>query len=215
MDSFYLGVLTVGKLVSEGKYFIERVVSLAGNGILEGRREFVRIREGFPISDLISNRITDQALRLISGDPLTGIPVESTDFLGFHHSALSVIPENVERQPFHFFRLGFDKYTATRTYASGHVKPPVQGYPFTTNQHGEERPFIDTGIYNKVMPLHIPTVHLIKAILAEDFELAEKLGLLEVAPEDFALSTFICPSKIEMVDIVKQGLHRYSREMGY
>lgn len=210
-----LGVLTIGKLVLEGKYFIQRVVSLAGNGIRDGKREYVSIREGFPIADLIADRLIDKPLRLISGDPLTGSAVESTDFLGFHHTAFSVIPENVKRQLFHFFRLGFNKYTATRTYASGHVKPPVQGYAFTTNQHGEERPFIDSGIYNKVMPLRIPTVHLIKAILAEDFELAEKLGLLEVAPEDFALSTFICPSKIEMVEIVKEGLHRYSREMGH
>ena len=56
------------------------------------------------------------------------------------------------------------------------------------------------------MPMRIPTMHLIKAILIQDFELAEELGLLEVAEEDFALASFICPSKIDMVEIVKKGL---------
>jgi Na+-transporting NADH:ubiquinone oxidoreductase subunit A len=64
------------------------------------------------------------------------------------------------------------------------------------------------------MPMAIPTMQLIKSILAEDFDLAEELGLLEVIPEDFVLPTFICPSKIEMVDIVKQGLKRYAAEVG-
>ena len=62
------------------------------------------------------------------------------------------------------------------------------------------------------MPFQIPTMHLIKAILAEDYDLAVELGLLEVAEEDFALPAFICPSKIEMVEIVKNGLQAYAEE---
>lgn len=63
--------------------------------------------------------------------------------------------------------------------------------------------------------MRIPTMQLVKAVLAEDFELAERLGLLEVDSEDFALPTFVCPSKVEMVEIMKQGIHRYAKEMGH
>jgi Na+-transporting NADH:ubiquinone oxidoreductase subunit A len=137
------------------------------------------------------------------------------DFLGFNHTCFSIIPENSKREFFHFLRAGFDKFSATRTYLSGHLKPPPEGFSFTTNQHGEERAFIDSAVYDRVMPMGIPTMHLLKAIISEDFELAEQLGLLEVVPEDFALSTFICPSKIEMMEIVKEGLHRHAKEMGH
>ena len=65
------------------------------------------------------------------------------------------------------------------------------------------------------MPMRIPTMELIKAILAEDYDLAQTLGLLEVVEEDFALPAFVCPSKIDMIGIAKQGLHRFSKEMGH
>ena len=83
---------------------------------------------------------------------------------------------------------------------------------FTTLQHGEERAFVDGAIYDRVMPLRIPVMHLVKAILAEDFELAESLGLLCVSPEDFALPAFICPSKIEMPEIIRRGLRSYAEQ---
>lgn len=208
-------VITIGKMMREGRYFTDRVVGIGGSGVVEGRTGFFHTRAGAPIVDLIADRLSNQAVQLVSGDPLTGTLVEPHDFLGFYDKAFSVIPENIHRQPFHFFRPGFDKYTATKAYFTGHVKPPKSGFTFTTNQHGEERAFIDGAVYEKIMPLKIPTMHLVKSVIGEDFETAEQLGLLEVAPEDFALPTFICPSKIEMIQIIKAGLHAYAQEMGH
>jgi len=208
-------VLTVGKMVLEGRYFTDRILGVGGGGIVERRTGFFRARAGFPVSELITDRITNQLLRFITGDPLTGTKVDVQDFIGFYQTAFTVIPENTKRQFLHFFRPGFNKYTATKAYFTGHVKPPKKGFAFTTNQHGEDRAFIDGAVYERVMPMRIPTMHLVKAIISEDFELAEWLGLLEVTGDDFALSTFICPSKIEMIQIVKEGLHSYSKEMGH
>lgn len=210
-----IDTITVGKIILEGRYFTDRILSVGGTGVIEGRTGFFHARAGFPIDQLISNRISKQLNRFISGDPLTGSQVEAHDFINFYHTSLTIIPENTHRQAFHFLRPGFNKFTGTQTYFTGHVKPPMRGYDFTTNQHGEKRAFIDGAVYERVMPMRIPSMHLVKAILAEDFELAERLGLLEVAPEDFALSSFICPSKIEMIQIVKEGLHKYSKEMGH
>lgn len=209
-----LDAVVIGKMVLEGRYYTDRIISIAGNGIVEGKRGFFRGRAGYSIKELMADRVPHRLVCLIAGDPLTGTKAEMEDFLGFYHTCFSAIPENTTREPFHFLRLGTHKYSATRAYLSGHTPPPSEGYDFTTNQHGEWRAFIDPTIYDKVMPMRIPTVFLIKAILAEDYELADQLGLLEVAPDDFALPTFICPSKIEMIDIVKQGLRRYAKEMG-
>lgn len=76
--------------------------------------------------------------------------------------------------------------------------------------HGEERAFVDGAIYDRVMPLPIETMLLVKMLLTEEYEKGEALGLLGVHPEDFALPTYVCPSKIEMTEIVKEGLKAYA-----
>lgn len=206
-----IGVLAIGHLFNRGLYFTPRILSLAGTGIEEGKRTYVKGRAGFPVHSLIEGRSIQQPVRWISGDPLTGTQVAPDDHLGFYDTILSAIPENLEKQEFlHFFRLGLHKYTASRTYFS-RLKKKL--YDFTTNQHGEERPFITGSPYDKVMPLPVNTMMLVKAVMAEDFELAETLGLLEVAPEDFALPTFVDPSKIEMVEVIRNGLNQYSKEV--
>lgn len=206
-----VGVIAIGHLINQGRYFIPRVISIAGNGLQEGKRIYAKTRAGNPISNFIDGRLIEGPMRFISGDPLTGTKLEQNGYLGFYDTVFTVIPEQISQEFLHFFRLGADKFSNSNTYLSGHLKGKM--YEFTTNQHGEERPFITGSPYDKVMPLHLNTMLLVKAVMAEDYELAEKLGLLEVAPEDFALPTFVCPSKIEMIDIIKQGLRNYAKEV--
>lgn len=206
-------VIAIGMLLIQGRYCHEKIVSIAGPGILSGQTGYFKLREGYPVAMLVSGRISKKPCRLISGNPLTGWSVKMEDFLGFSHETFCVIPENKERQLLHFFRLGFDKYSFSRAYASGHFASGKKMFDFTTHLHGEPRPFIDPTLYDKVMPLHIPTMHLVKAVLADDFELAEELGILEVDPEDFALPTFVCPSKMEMVEIMKQGIRTHAADL--
>ena len=81
-----------------------------------------------------------------------------------------------------------------------------------TNTHGEERPFVMTGQYEKVLPMNILPVFLLKAILAKDIEKMEQLGIYEVAEEDFALCEFVCTSKIDVQNIITQGLDMMRNE---
>ena len=206
-------VLFIGNFLLRRKFMTEQVIAIAGPGVLAEKRHYVRARLGHSVGDCVGSRLSPGLQRIIGGNVLTGEKLEMQDFLAPSHTCLTVIPESQDREFLHFFRLGKDKYSATGAYVSGHTKDPTKLYPFTTNQHGEERPFIDGSIYDKVMPMRILTMQLVKAVLAEDFELAEKLGLLEVDSEDFALAEFICPSKVEMVDIIKQGLKNYAKEI--
>ena len=79
--------------------------------------------------------------------------------------------------------------------------------------NGGERAFVMSGQYEKVFPMDIYPVYLIKAILAEDVEAMENLGIYEVAEEDFALCEFVCTSKIEVQEIVRKGLNLMIKEM--
>ncbi|MBS4167717.1 Na(+)-translocating NADH-quinone reductase subunit A [Parachlamydia sp. AcF125] len=206
-------VAAIGYFLTYGKILTERVISIAGPGVIENQIGYYKIRAGQSIDRLIAGKIRQGSNRLISGDPLMGERVEANDFLGFYHHVLSVISENSTREFLHFFRLGSHKFSFSRAYASGHFDNSQREYEFTTNRHGEHRAFIDSSLYNKVMPLEVPCMELVKAVMAEDYDLAEALGLLEVDSEDFALPTFVCPSKMEMTEIIKNGLRQYAKEL--
>ena len=78
--------------------------------------------------------------------------------------------------------------------------------------HGEERAYVVTGEYERVLPMNIYPQHLIKAIMIEDIELMENLGIYEVSPEDFALCEFVCTSKIDVQNIIRYGLDLVRKE---
>lgn len=198
-------VVCLGHLLSKGKIFNERVIGIGGTGILSNKTGYFRVRDGISFEQLISGRLVPGTVRLISGDPLNGREVHPNDYLWSDDFAFTAIPEMENREMLHFFRLGSEKYSFSRAYLSGHRSPSSRSYFFSTNQHGEHRPFIDSTLYDEVQPLDISTMLLVKAVMAEDFDLAEKLGLLEVVPEDFALPAFVCPSKMEMPSIIAQA----------
>lgn len=54
---------------------------------------------------------------------------------------------------------------------------------------------------------------MIKAILSNDIDKMEQLGIYEVAPEDFALAEFVDTSKIELQQIVRTGLDKLREEL--
>ena len=78
--------------------------------------------------------------------------------------------------------------------------------------NGEERAFVVSGQYEDFVPMDIYPVHLIKAIMAQDIELMEQLGIYEVDPADFSLCEFACTSKIPVQDIIREGLDLIKKE---
>ncbi|WP_375793764.1 Na(+)-translocating NADH-quinone reductase subunit A [Chlamydia sp. 12-01] len=209
-------VLTIGHLFLKGRILNEQVVALAGSGLKSSLRRYIITTKGADFQSLLPLEDISSDVSLISGDPLTGrlCDKESLPCLGMRDSTISVIPNPKTRQAFNFLRLGINKPTRTRTYLSGFLKRKHTYMDPDTNLHGETRPIIDTEIYDKVMPMKIPVVPLIKAVITKDFELACMLGFLEVCPEDFALPTFIDPSKTEMLTIIKESLKHYAKETG-
>jgi len=54
---------------------------------------------------------------------------------------------------------------------------------------------------------------LLKAIMVEDIDAMENLGIYEIDAEDFALCEVIDTSKTEMQSIVRKGLELMRKEM--
>ena len=106
---------------------------------------------------------------------------------------------------------GFGKFSVSRSFMSW--LPGQKKYTIDTNLKGGVRPFVVTGEYEKVMPMNIYPMHLLKAILVEDIDKMEQLGIYEVSEEDFALCEFVCASKIEIQSIIRQGMDLMMKEV--
>ncbi|MBP8959603.1 MAG: Na(+)-translocating NADH-quinone reductase subunit A [Bacteroidales bacterium] len=202
-------VVTIGRLFEEGIYKNERLIALTGSEVQN--TGYYKLRNGACIKDIVAGNIKEGIVRYISGNVLTGTNVGINGFLGFYDSMITVIPEGNYYELFGWALPGINKYSFSRTFLSSIFKK--KEYRLDTNLHGSHRPFVMTGLYEKVLPMDIYPMQLLKSILAEDIEMMENLGIYEVAEEDFALCEFICPSKMEIQTIIRQGINLMIKEM--
>ena len=79
--------------------------------------------------------------------------------------------------------------------------------------YGGNRAIVPLPPYEEVMPLNILATQLLKALVTKDIELGVKLGVLELAPEDLALSSYVCPSKYDYQTILQENLDLIFEEM--
>ena len=202
-------VIAIGRLFAEGKYKPERIIALAGSEILHP--QYYKVLSGSSIAPLVRDNTKAGNLRYISGNVLTGTKIPSDGFLGYYDSLVTVIPEGDYFEFFGWASPGANKYSFYKTFMSSLL--PGKDYRLDTNFHGGERAFVLTGNYEKVVPMDIYPMQLLKAMLSGDIDLMENLGVYEVAEEDLALCEFICPSKIEIQSIVRKGLDLMMKEM--
>lgn len=202
-------VIAIGSLFTEGIYNAEIVVALAGSEVL--KTGYLKTRRGACISKMVENNVKEGDLRYISGNVLTGTQIRRDNFIGFYDSLITVIPEGNYHEFFGWALPGFNKLSFSRTYFSW--LSPKRKYTVDTNLHGGERALVMTGQFEKVLPMDIYPMQLIKAALSENIELMENLGMYEVEPEDLALCEFIDTSKTEIQAIVRQGLETLRKEM--
>jgi len=203
-------VLIVGRLFNQGKFDASRMVALTGSQVENPK--YYKTIVGCSVKNIIADGgLKAGANRIISGNVLTGQQISYDGYLGFYDYQLTVIPEGHEPEFMGWLMPGLNKLSMSRTFFSW-LKPNKKHH-LNTNMHGEERPFVISGEYEKVFPMDIYPVQLLKSILIEDIEMMENLGIYEVVEEDFALCEFVCTSKIESQKIVRRGLDALRKEM--
>jgi Na+-transporting NADH:ubiquinone oxidoreductase subunit A len=203
-------VLTIGRLFLEGKFNAERVVALSGSEVL--KPQYFKTKIGASISGMVKNNIKDGKLRFISGNALTGRKIEKDGFVGFYDSQVTVLPEGDYYEFVGWALPGFGKFSFSKSFPI-FLNGKSKKFRLDTNYHGGERAFVMTGMYEKVFPFDIYPMQLLKAIMTEDIDGMENLGIYEVDEEDFALCEFIDTSKTEMQAIVRKGLDMMRKEM--
>lgn len=195
-------VLVIGRLFNEGRYNATKIIALAGSEVKQPK--YYKTITGSSVKHLIADNIIQGNNRYISGNVLTGTKISNEGYLGFYDNMITVIPEGDQPEFMGWLAPGFDKVSLSRTFFTWIT--PNKKYRLDTNQHGEERAFVLTGEYEKVLPMDIYPMQLLKAIMIGDIEAMENLGIYEVDEEDLALCEFICTSKMPIQKIIRQGL---------
>ena len=205
-------VIQIGQLLLNGEVPDSRIITLAGPGVMEGARNYYRVRHGQSLASLLKGKLAEGETRILRGDIFSGVKTTTEDGLHIEDQALTVLMEDRERHLLGWATPGFSFFSASRAFASTWLGGLKREWALGTNQHGELRPMVQTGLYDQYLPLNIMTDYLVRAVLANDTDEAVKLGLLETDPEDFAVCAFACPSKMDLMAIIKKGLADVEKE---
>ena len=206
-------LVIIGETLLTGKFNAERVVALAGSEVKKPR--YFRTKIGSEVATMIyDNGIEKDAnARIISGNVLSGKKIKHDGNLGYYNNVITVIPEGDDYDFFGWNRPIFDKISTSRAFTFSWLNPKKK-YDLNTNTNGEHRAFVTTGTYEEVFPLDIFPMQILKACKYKDLDEMEALGMYEVAPEDFALTEFVCVSKQPHQKIIRDGLDLMLKEIG-
>ncbi|GEQ87074.1 Na(+)-translocating NADH-quinone reductase subunit A [Patiriisocius marinistellae] len=205
-------LVIIGELFLTGKYNTERVVTLAGSSVKNPK--YYKTRLGSEVATAVyDSGLNEENVRIISGNVLTGKAISPKQHLGFYHNAITVIPEGDDYEFFGWNKPVFDKISTSRALTFSWLFPKKK-FDLNTNTNGEHRAFVLTGNYEEVFPLDIYPMQIMKACMVQDLDAMEALGMYEVAPEDFALTEFVCVSKQPHQEIIRNGLDLMYKEIG-
>jgi Na+-transporting NADH:ubiquinone oxidoreductase subunit A len=195
-------------LFNTGKYDARKLVAIAGTEVIN--KQYYEMLIGSSVSSVLDHNLQAGNQRVISGNVLTGNKISADGYLGYYDSLVTVIPEGDDEEFLGWLLPSYPRPSLSMTMPSFIF--PEKKYKVNTNMHGEERAFVVTGDYEKVLPMDIMPLQLIKACMANDIENMESLGLYEVGPEDMALCEFICTSKAPIQEIIESGLTYLEKE---
>ena len=212
-------VAELGALVTTGVYRPEKVIAVAGPQT--NNPHYYRIWAGACMESIVAAQIPNDNYprmetattnyRVISGNILSGTQIAANGYIGAYDNMITLLPEGNQPDFMGWLMPGVRKFSFSKTFFSGFM-PKLMKWKFDTNLHGEERPFVVTGEFEKVFPFDIYPMQLIKACLVGDIDLMENLGIYEVDSEDFALCEFIDTSKTDIQAIIRNGLELVRKE---
>ena len=203
-------VIFFGRLFNSGHIDLRRIVALAGSEVKNPA--YTEMVVGQDLASLLNDNLnTGSKVRVICGNPLTGVKTSAEGFLGAHTSEVTVIPEGDSTdEMLGWIMPRLNQFSVSRSYFSWLLGN--RSYRLDARIKGGERHMIMSGEYDRVLPMDIYGEYLIKAIIAGDIDKMEQLGIYEGSPEDFAVAEFVDSSKLELQRIVREGLDMLRKE---
>lgn len=205
-------VAIIGRFFLTGNYNPLRTIAVSGPPVKYP--QYYKTIAGSKLSEIINDAgVSDGLLRYINGDVLSGRSVEKDNYLGFYNNTFSVLREGNHYNMFGWIPFINNKVPSIYKTSFSWLFPNKK-YDLDTNMNGEERAFVVTGEMERVFPMDILPMQLLKECLIGDIEKMENLGIYEVAPEDFSLIDYSSSSKIEAQYIIRKGLDLMISEVG-
>jgi Na+-transporting NADH:ubiquinone oxidoreductase subunit A len=218
------GVILIGNLFLKGQFDTEKIVALCGAELKNPR--YISLHQCANLEEVLSDLAADfkeelewvrdennvkiqkpvsqRTIRIISGDVLSGTQIERNDPLRFYDDQITVVKEGRYYEAFGWLIPLTSHPTLSRTFIGG-FHNDIE-YVADTNTNGEKRAFVMTGEYESVLPMDIYPQHVFRAIMCNDIEKMEALGLLELSEEDIALCEYVCTSKQPLQKMLREGL---------
>jgi Na+-transporting NADH:ubiquinone oxidoreductase subunit A len=196
-------VVTVGRLFTEGRFNTEQLVAVAGPEVKAPK--YHKTFQGANIEGFLKDNLVNTHVRFISGNVLTGKQTDAKGFLGFFDNLVSVIEEGDQYEMFGWMVPSYARPSLSPTIPWSSINPDEE-FKVNTNTNGEHRALVVTGQYEDVLPMDLYPQHLVKAIIGNDFDNMEGLGIYEVVEEDLAICEFVCTSKTDVQKILREGL---------
>lgn len=160
----YQDVIAVGRLISTGRLWTDRIVAVAGSGVRDP--SLARLKLGASLDEALENELRDGPARVISGPVLSG---RESGYLGRYHNQITVIARG-------------DEHPAPSL--TSRFRRLLEGTP--------DMAIVPREAFERVMPLDILPVPLLRALSVGDVETAKDLGCLELVEEDLALISHVC-----------------------
>ncbi|NOS56558.1 MAG: Na(+)-translocating NADH-quinone reductase subunit A [Cyclobacteriaceae bacterium] len=198
------GVIQIGKLFLNGIYDASKLVAVTGSEVKNS--QYYKTYTGASVKKFLQDNLKQDHVRVIAGNPLTGTAVGKEGHIGFFDQQVSVLPEGDYAEFVGWITPGERKLSFHRAIGLFSFLSPGKERVVDTNTHGEPRAFVQSGIFEQVVPMDILPTHLLKSILAEDIDEMEALGIYEVIEEDLALCEFVDVSKHKVQEILREGL---------
>jgi Na+-transporting NADH:ubiquinone oxidoreductase subunit A len=201
-------VIMIGRLFLKGHIDMTKLIALTGSEVK--MRKYIKTISGTTVERFLEDNIEHENIRVISGNPLTGKKIDKSGYLGFFDHQVTVIPEGDYYRFMGWAAPGLNRFSKSRAFFSWLM--PFKKYRHDTNLNGGERAFVFTGVYEDVLPMDILPMQLFKAIITEDIDQMEALGIYEIVEEDVALCEYVCPSKMELQELIRKGIDLMIKE---
>lgn len=198
------GVIQIGKLLLNGVLDTSKVIALVGPKVREP--QYYKVYTGSSVKKILKDNLKDQHVRVVSGNVLTGTSIGMDGHIGYFDQQVTVLEEGDRYEFLGWITPTVNKLSFHRAFGLLSFLAPGKEFALNTNTHGEPRAFVETGVFESVVPMDILPTHLIKSILAEDIDEMEALGIYEVIEEDFALCEFVDVSKHNVQEILREGI---------
>ena len=201
-------VISIGYLLKNKILRSEKLISFGGPNVHDPK--ILKLKYGSNLSEVSAGKVLDNS-RIISGSILNGHTAENVmNYLSAFDNQVSVIPDESNDILFNWAMPGSKLHSMLPAFISSWIKP--KEFKFNVSMNGGNRAIVPISSYQEIMPLNILTTQLLKCLVTFDIELGEKLGVLELAPEDLALASYVCPSKYDYQSILNSNLEKMYEE---